>query len=36
MIISVVFKDGSFRNSVVKTNAIQVLKQADIDKVVSV
>ena len=32
----VVFKDGSFKDSVVKTNAIQVLKQADIDDVVSV
>ncbi len=32
----VVFKDGSFKDSVVKTNAIQVLKQADIDEVVSV
>ncbi len=32
----VVFKDGSFKDSVLKTNAIQVLKQADIDEVVSV
>jgi len=32
----VVFKDGSFKDSVVKTNVIQVLKQADIDEVVSV
>jgi len=32
----VVFKDGSFKDSVVKTNAIQVLKQADIDDIVSV
>ena len=32
----VVFKDGSFKDSVVKTNAIQVLKQADIDEVVSI
>ncbi len=32
----VVFKDGSFKDSVVKTNALQVLKQVDIDEVVSV
>ncbi len=32
----VVFKDGSFKDSVVKTNAIALLKQADIDEVVSV
>jgi len=32
----VVFKDKSFKNSVVKANAIEVLKQADIDEVVSV
>jgi len=32
----VVFKDGSFADTNVKTNAIQVLKQFDIDEVVSV
>jgi len=32
----VVFKDSSFKNAVVKTNAIQILKQHDIDEVVSV
>ncbi len=32
----VVFKDGSFKDSVVKTNALQVLKQVDIDEVVSI
>jgi adenine-specific DNA-methyltransferase len=32
----VVFKDSSFKDAVVKTNAIQVLQQFDIDEVVSV
>ena len=32
----VVFKDSSFKNAVEKTNAIQILKQFDIDEVVSV
>ena len=32
----VVFKDGSFEDSVVKTNALQILKQHDINEVVSV
>ncbi|MEA3512297.1 MAG: hypothetical protein U9R37_01710 [Campylobacterota bacterium] len=32
----VVIKDGSFENSVVKTNALQILKQNDINEVVSV
>jgi adenine-specific DNA-methyltransferase len=32
----VVFKDSSFKDAVVKTNAIQVLKQFGIDEVVSV
>ena len=32
----VVFKDSSFKNAVVKTNAIQILKQYGIDEVVSV
>ena len=32
----VVFKDSSFKNSVVKTNALQILKQNGIDEVVSV
>ena len=32
----VVFTDGSFKDSVVKTNAIAILKQADIDEIVSV
>jgi adenine-specific DNA-methyltransferase len=32
----VVFKDSSFENSVVKTNALQILKQHGIDEVVSV
>ncbi|MFK5937569.1 MAG: site-specific DNA-methyltransferase [Sulfurimonas sp.] len=32
----VVFKDGSFKDTNVKTNAIQVLKQFDIDDVVSI
>ena len=32
----VVFRDSSFRDAVVKTNAIQTLKQYDIDEIVSV
>lgn len=32
----VVFKDSSFKNAVVKTNAIQILKQFGIDEVVSI
>jgi len=32
----VVFRDGSFENSVVKTNALAILKQHGIDEVVSV
>jgi len=32
----VVFKDGSFKDSVVKTNSFQILKQFNIDEVVSV
>lgn len=32
----VVFKDSSFKNAVIKTNAIQVLKQFGIDEVVSI
>jgi len=35
-IMRVVFKDSSFKDAVVKTNAIQVLKQFGIDEVVSV
>ncbi len=35
-IMRVVFKDSSFSNAVVKTNAIQILKQYDIDEVVSI
>ncbi len=35
-ITRVVFKDGSFKDAVVKTNALQVLKQFGIDEVVSV
>ncbi|MBU1901926.1 site-specific DNA-methyltransferase [Patescibacteria group bacterium] len=35
-IMRVVFKDSSFKNAVVKTNAIQILKQFDIDEVVSI
>jgi len=35
-IMRVVFKDSSFSNAVVKTNAIQILKQHDIDEVVSI
>lgn len=35
-ITRVVFKDSSFADAVVKTNAIQVLKQLEIDEVVSV
>ena len=35
-IMRVVFKDSSFSNAVVKTNAIQILKQHAIDEVVSV
>jgi adenine-specific DNA-methyltransferase len=34
--IRVVFKDSSFKNAVIKTNAIQILKQYGIDEVVSV
>lgn len=32
----VVFKDSSFENSVVKTNALQILKQNGINEVVSI
>lgn len=32
----VVFKDSSFKDSVVKTNALQILKQNGINEVVSV
>jgi hypothetical protein len=32
----VVFRDGSFADSVVKTNALAILKQHGIDEVVSV
>jgi hypothetical protein len=32
----VVFRDGSFKDSVVKTNAIQILKQNWVDEIVSV
>jgi adenine-specific DNA-methyltransferase len=35
-IVRVVFKDGSFKDAVVKTNALQILKQFGIDEVVSV
>ncbi|MFK5882689.1 MAG: site-specific DNA-methyltransferase [Sulfurospirillum sp.] len=35
-VMRVVFKDSSFKDAVVKTNAIQILKQHDIDEVVSV
>jgi len=35
-IMRVVFKDSSFKDAVVKTNAIQVLKQFGIDEVVSI
>jgi adenine-specific DNA-methyltransferase len=35
-IMRVVFKDGSFKDAVVKTNALQILKQFGIDEVVSV
>ena len=35
-IMRVVFKDNSFKDAVVKTNAIQILKQFGIDEVVSV
>jgi len=35
-IMRVVFKDSSFKNAIVKTNAIQILKQFEIDEVVSV
>lgn len=35
-ITRVVFKDSSFENAVVKTNALQVLKQFEIDEVVSI
>lgn len=35
-IMRVVFKDSSFKDAVVKTNAIQVLKQFDIDEIVSI
>ena len=35
-IMRVVFKDSSFKDAVVKTNAIQVLKQYEIDEVVSI
>jgi adenine-specific DNA-methyltransferase len=32
----IIFKDSSFKDAVVKTNAIQVLKQFGINEVVSV
>ncbi len=32
----IVFKDSSFKDAIVKTNAIQILKQFDIDEVVSI
>ncbi|QOP45547.1 site-specific DNA-methyltransferase [Sulfurimonas paralvinellae] len=35
-VMRVVFKDSSFKDAVVKTNAIQILKQHGIDEVVSV
>jgi adenine-specific DNA-methyltransferase len=35
-VMRVVFKDGSFKDAVVKTNALQILKQFGIDEVVSV
>jgi adenine-specific DNA-methyltransferase len=35
-IMRIVFKDSSFSDAVVKTNAIQILKQHDIDEVVSI
>jgi adenine-specific DNA-methyltransferase len=35
-IVRVVFKDASFKDAVVKTNALQILKQFGIDEVVSV
>jgi len=35
-VMRVVFKDSSFKDAVVKTNAIQVLKQFNIDEVVSI
>ncbi len=35
-ILRIVFKDGSFKDAVVKTNALQILKQFGIDEVVSV
>jgi adenine-specific DNA-methyltransferase len=35
-VMRVVFKDSSFKDAVVKTNAIQILKQFGIDEVVSV
>jgi len=35
-IMRVVFKDGSFKDAVVKTNALEILKQFGIDEVVSV
>jgi len=35
-IMRVVFKDGSFKDAVVKTNTLQILKQFGIDEVVSV
>jgi len=35
-IMRVVFKDASFKDAVVKTNAYQILKQFGIDEVVSV
>jgi len=35
-VMRVVFKDSSFENTVVKSNAIEVLKQFGIDEVVSV
>lgn len=35
-ITRVVFKDGSFKDAVAKTNAIQILKQNNIDEIVSI
>ena len=32
-IVRVVFKDSGFKNDVVKTNAVQILRQAGIEKV---
>ena len=35
-VMRVVFRDSSFKDAVVKTNALEVLKQFGIDEVVSV